>query len=385
MSQKTIGEARTMKKTITLIVLLALAAGAVSCGKPEPIRIGFAGNLTGVNSSVAISGRNGVLLAIEEANRSGGIQGRPVELVIRDDAESPEKAAQADRELIDAGVSAIIGHFMSSVADASLEAVAGSDVILLSPTISNAKLKGLDDEFLRLIRTNTAQGSVLGAYARESGGGSRSWLVLSEKNRAFSSGVGEGYRRSFEENGGQVVGETYLQNQDLEAMGAVIEEAAAAGCDSFLMVLNSGDVAMFAQQVAQKGTGQALFSATWGMTADVIVRGGSAVEGIVFPALFDPNSQTLEYTAFRQRFQEVYQEPVDFSAVYSYETAQVLLEGLRKADEVTGPAVKAAIIAQGTFQGLQELLEIDAYGDVKRPYFMTAVRDGVFVTLGKVD
>ncbi len=374
-----------MKKTVTFIILLALAAGTAGCGKPEPIRIGFAGNLTGVNSSVAISGRNGVMLAIEEVNRNGGIKGRPVELVIRDDEESPEKAAQADRELIAAGVPAIIGHFMSSVADASLEAVAGSEVILLSPTVSNAKLKGVDDAFLRLIRTNTEQGSTLGGYARQSGASSRTWLVLSEKNRAFSSGVGEGYRQVFEAQGGQVAGETYLDSQDLESMAAIIDEAAGAGCDSFLMVLNSGDVAMFAQQVAQKGGKQALYSATWGMTADVILRGGAAVEGIVFPALFDPNSRTPGYMAFEQRFREVYQEPVDFSAVYAYETAQVLLEGLRSAASITGPAVKEAIIAQGTFQGLQEPLQIDAYGDVKRPYFMAAVRDGAFVTLGKVD
>ena len=55
-------------------------------------------------------------MAADQLNRAGGIHGRPVELVVRDDAQNPETAARAARELIAAKVDAAIGPFTSSMA-----------------------------------------------------------------------------------------------------------------------------------------------------------------------------------------------------------------------------------------------------------------------------
>ena len=66
----------------TLIGGLALL---VACQKPEPIRIGFVGGLSGRVADLGGAGRNGVQLALEQRNAAGGINGRSVELVVRDD------------------------------------------------------------------------------------------------------------------------------------------------------------------------------------------------------------------------------------------------------------------------------------------------------------
>ncbi len=168
-------------------------------------------------------------------------------------------------------------------------------------------------------------------------------------------------------------------------MNAAIQEALSAEADSFLVVMNANDVAMFAQLLQKNGQKLPIYSATWGMTADVIFQGGNAVEGIVFPAMFDSENRSSEFLEFVGTYEKLYGESVDFSAVYSYEAAQVIFEGLRFAGSGTGGAIKEAILKKKTFQGLQTPITINGTGDVIRPQFLTTIRQGKFLTIGQVD
>ena len=78
--------------TLTVCFLLLYT---LSCSTPEPYIIGFLGGFSGGLSDLTIAGRNGVILAIEDVNRAGGIAGRTAELVIKDDKDDPEAAQQS--------------------------------------------------------------------------------------------------------------------------------------------------------------------------------------------------------------------------------------------------------------------------------------------------
>ena len=81
------------------VVALASCALLLGCGPAEPLRVGFIGGLSDRNSDVGQSGNNGVVLAVEQINRAGGIRGRQVELISRDDAQNPATAEKSAREL----------------------------------------------------------------------------------------------------------------------------------------------------------------------------------------------------------------------------------------------------------------------------------------------
>lgn len=368
-----------------LFLILTLSLLAAGCRNTTPIKIGFVGGITGTNSSIAVSGRNAVLLAVDEVNRAGGINGRPVTLLIRDDQEMPETAAEIDRAFVQEGASVVIGHYVSAVAEASLAAVEGQDILLVSPTISARELSGRDDNFLRVILTNTDQGEALAVYAADTMQHKRSYVVYNDGNRAFVEGMTGAYVSEFQARGGKIAGETMLSSQDTAGMIEAIDEAIAKEADSFLVVMNAQDVAMFAQQLKKTGKQIPIYSATWGMTADVIFQGGSAVEGIVFPALLDSTNQSSQFVRFKETYEALYGEPVDFSAAYSYEAAQMVFHGLRTGDPEDSQAIKQAILDKGTFQGLQTEIVMDGYGDVSRPQFITTVRDGKFMTIGQVE
>ena len=78
---------------------LAFAVSAAGYAA-DPIKIGVAGPYTGGSSSMGVSMRDGVRLAIEEINKSGGVLGRQLVAVERDDEAKNERGVQIAQELI---------------------------------------------------------------------------------------------------------------------------------------------------------------------------------------------------------------------------------------------------------------------------------------------
>ena len=86
------GSAATVAALATGVFRPAIAAS-------EPIRIGYLPALTGPSSSTGIGINRGTELAVKEINAAGGINGRPIELIVRDTQSDPTKAVNAATEL----------------------------------------------------------------------------------------------------------------------------------------------------------------------------------------------------------------------------------------------------------------------------------------------
>lgn len=93
-----------------------------SCDPADPVKVGASLSLTGPSKDVADRSTEGATMAIEELNADGGVLGRCLELIIKDDGAEPTKASQVARELVDQEeVDFIIGPFASSPLGVSIE------------------------------------------------------------------------------------------------------------------------------------------------------------------------------------------------------------------------------------------------------------------------
>src|SRR5471030_2767057 len=105
-----------MKLTSRLTVV-ALACTAASAFAADPIKIGVDGPFTGGSSSMGVSMRDGVRMATDEINKSGGVLGRQIVLVERDDEAKNERGVQVSQELISKEkVVATVGFINTGVA-----------------------------------------------------------------------------------------------------------------------------------------------------------------------------------------------------------------------------------------------------------------------------
>jgi len=109
-----------MSKTRTLmlsLVLLAAAFGPAAVGNAEaqqPIKIGYLSSLSGPFAPWGILVRDGMKLAIAEVNAAGGVAGRPLELVERDDRNNPSEAVTAFQYMVERGDVVAVGGIISS-------------------------------------------------------------------------------------------------------------------------------------------------------------------------------------------------------------------------------------------------------------------------------
>ena len=109
-----------LTRRASLLAAVAVAALSTSAYAADPIKIGVSGPFTGGSSSMGVSMRDGVKLAIDEINKAGGVLGRPLQAVERDDEARNEFGVQIAQELINKEkVVADLGFINTGVALAS--------------------------------------------------------------------------------------------------------------------------------------------------------------------------------------------------------------------------------------------------------------------------
>jgi ABC-type branched-subunit amino acid transport system substrate-binding protein len=154
----------------------------------QAIRIGGLGPLT--LPGVPWAGRelkDGMTLAVEAFNSSGGVRGRPLALLFEDTQGRPEAGVAAVERLLGEGVHAIAGEFHSMVADAIVEPVqrCGLPFVCASATLDDITARRLD----RVFRLAPAQSHGWAVYADFlAAEGFRHVVALQEDNRYWNSG-----------------------------------------------------------------------------------------------------------------------------------------------------------------------------------------------------
>ena len=357
------------------LALLALGAALAACSRSGPIKLGLVTGLSGRHYDLGLSSRNGVELAVKELNAAGGVSGRQLELVVRDDAQDPETARRAVSELVAAGVVAIVGHATSSMAEATLPIVNREQVLMVSPTVSSSMFLGRDDWFVMIHPSTAESGKVLSDHILGKGLARKVAVVYDVTNRAYSESWHDAFKAAFVRAGGAVRSVPFTSGK-APSMAAIAAEALEGGTDGVAIVANAIDTAALCQQVRLRSS-VPLFGAEWGFTNDVLSNGGRAVEGATFVMKVDLTDTSPRFVAFKQAYLDRYGRPVDFAAVMSYEAVHILADALRR--DATREGVRKALLSIGTFEGLQGPIQIDRYGDTQRKHYVMTVHDGKMV------
>ena len=182
---------------------LMLAVATVLAGaetRAADIRIGFASALSGPYAATGTRYRAAVEVAVEQLNWDGGLLGRPVRVITADDACGVEQAEAAAHELVDAGVSFVIGHLCSHSSLVAAAVYEAAGVPMLSTTSSHPRLteEGRGNVF-RLIGRDDRQGQIAGDFLAERW--PRGKIAILDDGSTYGAGLADQTRRRLRERG----------------------------------------------------------------------------------------------------------------------------------------------------------------------------------------
>ena len=358
-----------------------LAAAGSACSTKEPIRVGFLGGLSGRVSDLGIGGRNGTQLAVDDLNAGGGLAGRRLELLTRDDEQNGEVARQRLVELLDQRVDWVIGPMTSTVAAAVLPLVNERRVPMISPLAGANDFSRRDDAFFRVVSDSAASGRQQG-QALLTRGLRRIATVADTSNAVFTRNWVGSARESIEQGGGAVV-------QALEFKAApglkfleLAQRIAATDADGVIIAASAADSAVLVQQVRRLRVSMFIALSVWAGTEELPALGGRALEGVLVTQFFDRFNAAPRWLDFVARFGKRFGETPGYAAMNGYDALQMGAAAWRAAGRAAGrDGLLQALRQVRELDGLQRKLQFDEFGDCLAPTYLTEVKDGRYVAV----
>jgi branched-chain amino acid transport system substrate-binding protein len=365
--------------------LLALGVGLLlgACGDnpvpPVPIRLGVIVDVSGPSASLGIAGRNGMQLAVEEANASGGIQGRPITLLFRDDGFNVAQAKQAARELIAEQVVAVLGPMTSTIAEQLAPQFTEAGILLMAGTPLSPLLAGRDDQFFRILSHTNPDARDIANYLQRHYAQQRINVLIELSNQSYTRPWLADFNKHLRAAGG-TPGRVVEFNRDPQTDFASLAQAALADRPkAVVLISNALDTVLLATQLRLRDPQLILATPIWAAADALPELGGRAVEGIITAQAFDINDQSSAFIDFTQRYRARFGQPVDTAAITTYNATQVLLSALQQS--LPGEQPKQALLRIRQFHGLQHPIIFDDFGDSESRLYPMVVRDGRFSSL----
>ncbi len=346
----------------------------------EPIKIGFCGVLTGTSSELGISARNGVKILFDSINEKGGIRGRYLQLIIKDDENNEDTGLKAVEDLHKEKVVAIIGHITSAATGKSFDYINKNKILMISPSVSTAIYNDKDDYFIRVVSSSKIQAQALARKVIKDNK-KRIIVIYDLKNKIYTENTFNFFKNEIENLGSNILNvQTFISEENINFYD-IIKNLIKYKPDSFLLLCNGMDSANICQQIRKFKKDIDIYAGLWAMTKDLIIYGGKSVEGVYIYGEIDINDNSQKYLEFKNKYFEKYKVIPSFSAIYGYEAARVLAIALEKSKKWDSDSLKNTIIKISKFEGLQKDYIINEFGDTEREHFLFTVKEGEFVRI----
>ena len=292
----------------------------------------------GNNLGAAAELLRGIAQAQNEINQAGGINGRPLKVIIADDANQPDTAAEIAQQLAaNSEVLAVVGHFSSDSSLAAGEVYQQQSLPMISPTSTSVDLTSKGNFLFRTVPSDRFTASALARYVLETLQLTKA-AVFFNANSNYSNSLKDAFTTDLFSQGGEVVGEFNLVDAGFNASTA-FQQARDRGAEVLVLLPNS-DVLETALQVAQaNGSALPIVTGDSAYSAKTLEMGREAMVGAVFAIPW--HSLAHAGAAFPPAAQQLWGGEVNWRTVMAYDAAQ---------------ALAAAIARNPSRQGVQQAL-----------------------------
>ena len=319
-------------KLKTLLAATAITAlGAMA--HAEGVKVGMITTLSGGGAGLGIDVRDGFLLAVK---MSGNDQ---IEVVVEDDQRKPDIAVQlADKMIQSEKVDVLTGIIWSNLAMAVVPAATAQGKFYLSPNAGPSALagKGCNPNYFNVAWQNDNLHEAAGGYANSAG--FKNSFILAPNYPAGQDAL-TGYKRIYE---GELAGEVFTQLGQTD-YAAEIAQIRASGADSVFFFLPGGMGISFLKQYADSGVDLPVVGPAFSFDQGILQAVGDAAMGVKNTSQWNKDLDNEANKAFVEAFQAEYGRLPSLYASQGYDTANLLLSAMAKADVGDADAFRAAL------------------------------------------
>jgi branched-chain amino acid transport system substrate-binding protein len=335
--QKTKKEKR-VKRLFALLLVLSFPLFGEGGQESDVIKIGTIQPTSGEVALYGVAANNAVVMAVEEINAAGGIDGKMVMLIEENNESTAEKTVNSFKKLVENdGVVAIVGALTSGNTGSITNLAQEFQIPLITPTATREDITDAGDFVFRACFIDPFQGRVVAQFAENTLGAQKA-AILYNLDNPYSSGLYETFSAAF---GGEILAESFKAgNVDFNAQILKIKDF---GPDVIFVPEYTQNIGLITKQARDAGLeGTFLGADGWdGITGSA----GNEILGSYYSNHFTPEGDDAEVIAFVSAYEAKYGETPSALAALAYDATKILLTAIDEANSTDATAIKNALAA----------------------------------------
>ncbi len=367
----------TKRFTLQLIAASACLALTSAAWAQNTIKVANIVELSGGGASAGTNFKNGVELAVNEINASGGILGKKIELTNSDTTTNPGVALGLTKKAIDQDVFAIFGPVFSGSIIVSMKESQKAEIPnWTGGEAANITMQGNPYIF----RTSFTQATAMPKVAKYiSGKAGVKKLAIIYVNNDFGKGGLEMMKKALTGGPTAIVAEVSTDASQVDFSAAVLK-AKQSDADAVFVYLNEDESARILRELRKQGWTKPIIGETTLTGQKVIDLAGEAANGAVAHVGLTVDAPIPAVRAFKAKFEKAYKYTSDHNGMKGYSgvyAMQAAIEKVGKLDrKLVAQAMHTLKLDTAKYPGALMNTEFDSKGDLDRESFLVQVKNG---------
>lgn len=367
-------------KTFKLIFLIFVTLFIFSnCTKQDKniIKIGEYGSLTGSEATFGVSTHNGIMLAVNEVNQQGGINGKKIKVITVDDQGKPEEAASAVTKLITSDkVAALLGEVASSRSLAGAPIAQRYKIPMVSPSSTNPKVTEVGDYIFRACFIDPFQGEVMANFALNTLK-AKKVAILRDVKSDYSVGLADFFKKTFEEKGGKIAADLSYTGGDID-FKAQLTAIRAKNPNAIFIPGYYTEAGLIARQARELGIKVPLLGGDGWDSERLSEIGGKALENSYFSNHYTKDSNDPRVVEFITQYKKAHGSIPDGLAAMGYDAALILIDALKRTQNQMPQEIRDALAQTKNFQAVTGIISLNEKRNAEKAAVVVAVKGNEF-------
>lgn len=341
----------------------------------DTIKVGLNMELSGAVSSYGQGEAKAAKLAVKEINDKGGVAGKKLELIEKDNKSETAEAATVATSLASEGANVIVGPATSGASGAATAGATKAGVPMITPSGTQTNLVvdksgKVQEYFFRATFTDGYQGEVMAQYAVDKLNAKK--VVLYYDNSSdYGKGVAETFKKSYK---GEIVSEVTFASGDKDFQAA-LTKMKGLDFDAIIMPGYYNETGTITKQARELGIDKPIFGSD-GFDSPIFAELATkkATNNVYYLSGFVPSASD-KAKKFHDAYVAEYKEEPSMFAALTYDSVYMVAEASKGAK--TSVDIKDNLAKLKDFDGVTGTISVDKDHNVVKSVYVVGLKDGV--------